>query len=192
MIIKIPEVGMTGTAHTVSLRCPACRQQGTFEPLVEHDVHNSIYILGQRRCPNTACRAHSFFVKKGNTVVASYPAQRIDFDTTSIPTQVVSAMNEAITCHSTESYTAAAIMVRKTLEELCRERGANGNNLKERLKALQTKVILPKELIDGLDDLRLLGNDAAHIDSQEFNQVGKEEVECIRSLESGLPVHSAA
>jgi hypothetical protein len=32
-------------------------------------------------------------------------------------------------------------------------------------------------LLDGLDDLRLLGNDAAHIESQEFNSVGKEEAE---------------
>jgi hypothetical protein len=28
-----------------------------------------------------------------------------------------------------------------------------------------------------VDDLRLLGNDAAHIESQEFNQAGPEEVE---------------
>ncbi len=37
--------------------------------------------------------------------------------------------------------------------------------------------MLPQELLDGLDDLRLLGNDAAHIESQEFNSVGREEVE---------------
>ncbi len=68
-------------------------------------------------------------------------------------------------------------MVRKTLEELCLDRKATGNNLKERIGALGTKVVLPKELLDGLDDLRLLGNDAAHIESQEFNKVEQEEVE---------------
>jgi len=68
-------------------------------------------------------------------------------------------------------------MVRKTLEEMCRDRQATGNNLKERIRALGTRVVLPRELLDGLDDLRLLGNDAAHIESQEFNQVGQEEVE---------------
>ena len=50
-------------------------------------------------------------------------------------------------------------MVRKTLEELCRDRQAQGPNLKDRIKALGTKVVLPTELLDGLDDLRLLGND---------------------------------
>jgi Domain of unknown function (DUF4145) len=68
-------------------------------------------------------------------------------------------------------------MVRKTLEELCAAQEAIGQNLKDRLRALAAKVILPVDLLDGLDDLRLLGNDAAHIESKEFDQIGKEEVE---------------
>lgn len=68
-------------------------------------------------------------------------------------------------------------MVRKTLEELCRDRGAKGSNLKDRIRDLGSKVILPKELFEGLDDIRLLGNDAAHVESQEFNQVGQEELD---------------
>ncbi|MGB2927529.1 MAG: DUF4145 domain-containing protein [Desulfobacterales bacterium] len=68
-------------------------------------------------------------------------------------------------------------MVRKTLEELCRDRNAIGDNLKKRIKALGATVVLPQELLDGIDDLRLLGNDAAHIESQTFNQIGSEEVE---------------
>ena len=69
------------------------------------------------------------------------------------------------------------LWLRKTLEELCRDRNAAGPNLKERIKALATKVVLPQELLDGLDDLRLLGDDAAHIESQEYTKVGQEEVE---------------
>jgi hypothetical protein len=49
--------------------------------------------------------------------------------------------------------------------------------LKERVRALSTVVILPEEMFVGIDDLRLLGNDAAHVESQAYNQVGKEEVE---------------
>jgi Domain of unknown function (DUF4145) len=94
-----------------------------------------------------------------------------------LPATVVAAFEEAILCHSNRCFIAAAIMVRKTLEELCLERNATGNNLKERIRALGSKVVLPKELLYGLDDLRLLGNDAAHIESQEFNKVGQEEVE---------------
>jgi hypothetical protein len=35
----------------------------------------------------------------------------------------------------------------------------------------------PPELFDGLDDLRFLRNDAAHVEPQVYNQIGKEEVE---------------
>jgi hypothetical protein len=68
-------------------------------------------------------------------------------------------------------------MVRKTLEELCLDKGAKGSSLKERIKALGSAIVLPAELLSGADNLRLLGNDAAHIESQEYQQVGKEEVE---------------
>jgi hypothetical protein len=68
-------------------------------------------------------------------------------------------------------------MVRKTLEALCKDRNAVGPTLKKRIEALANKVVLPAELLAGLDDLRLLGNDAAHIESQEYEKVGQEEVE---------------
>lgn len=168
----------------VKMRCPSCRQRGTFDVLVPMDVKlhtnaNHYIILGQRRCPDPACKAHVFFAldRMRQQLVAAYPAERIDFDTTDVPASVVSALEEAITCHSNQCYTAAAIMVRKTLEELCRERGAKGLNLKKRIEELRNKVVLPQELLEGMDNLRLLGNDAAHIESQEFNEVGQEEVE---------------
>src|SRR3989442_4045054 len=80
-------------------------------------------------------------------------------------------------CHANQCFVASAMMVRKTLEELCEERGAKGVNLQDRIKALRGVVVLPKELLDGVDDLRLLGNDAAHIESREYEQIGHEEVE---------------
>src|SRR2546427_9842833 len=109
-----------------------------------------------RRCQKTKCGALLFRFSQNNQKVTPSPPLRIDFDKTNIPAQVVSALEEAITCHANECFIAGAIMVRKTLEELCRERGAKGNNLKDRIKDLGTKIVLPKDLLDGLDDLRLL------------------------------------
>jgi hypothetical protein len=68
-------------------------------------------------------------------------------------------------------------MIRKALDLLCQDRGATGANLKERIASLGTKVLIPKELFDGMDELRLWGNDAAHIESRIFDEIGKEEVE---------------
>lgn len=162
----------------VSMRCPGCRQQGTFHSIPGvADIGEGPNIFGQRLCPNPNCKTHVFVVHQSGRLVVAYPAERIDFDTTEIPENVVEALEEAITCHATRCFTAAAIMVRKTLEELCRDRDAKGATLKARINSLGTKVVLPQELLDALDELRLLGNDAAHIESQEYDQVGQEEVE---------------
>lgn len=160
------------------MRCPACRANGNFEPILQYDAATQTgEILGLRRCPNPTCSALVFFVRDRAGALQSFPAERIDFDTKDIPQGVHDAFEEAITCHAEQCFVAAAIMVRKTLELICHDRGATGANLKERLAALRSKVILPTELFDGLDYLRLLGNDAAHIESQIFDQVGEQEVE---------------
>lgn len=127
------------------LRCPACRQNGTFERIGD-DMQISgaagIYRVGHRRCPNPACHTHIFVTYDPNTnaLIATYPPEVIDFDSTNVPTPVVEALEEAIKCHANECYIAAAIMVRKTLEELCADKQAIGANLKERIRALSANV----------------------------------------------------
>jgi hypothetical protein len=161
------------------MRCPACGQNGTFESIAGEDLYftEQGLLAGHRRCPNQACLTHVFVVHQSGRVRASYPPEVIDFDATNVPSNVVAALEDAIKCHANSCYVAGAIMVRKSLEELCADRGATGSNLKGRIAALGTKVVLPQELLDGLDDLRLLGNDAAHIESKVYDKVGREEVE---------------
>jgi Domain of unknown function (DUF4145) len=180
--INIRDVNCQQNFTKVRLRCPFCRHLGTLDQVTPNDCGTvgkdaNIY-FGIRRCPNLDCLALIFVIYNHSLIpITSYPAARLDFDATNIPAAVSKSMEEAVACHAAECFIASAIMVRKTLEELCLDRGATGANLKERIKALQAKILIPQELLDGADDLRLLGNDAAHIGSQEFNQVGKEEVE---------------
>jgi hypothetical protein len=161
------------------LRCPACGRDGTFAPIVglnDHAAENNQYV-GHRRCPNPACQTHIFVVWKApHDLIASYPAQMIDFDKTDIPPSVVSCFEEALRCHSQECYRAAAMMVRKTLEVLCADRKAEGETLKDRIQALKARVVLPDTLFGALDALRLLGNDAAHIDARTYSDIGEAEV----------------
>lgn len=170
----------------VSLRCPACGQIALFAPPmlnqqvidVQGESEGLTYYVGVRLCPNGNCRTLVYVIRTAiGEVKACYPPITIDYDSTNVPAAVTAAFSEAITCHAHQCFVAAAIMVRKSLEELCRDRQATGKDLKERIRALGTKIVLPKDLLDGFDDLRLLGNDAAHIESKEFDQVGKEEVE---------------
>ncbi len=68
-------------------------------------------------------------------------------------------------------------MVRKTLEELCKDKGANGKTLYAQIEDLSNHVIVPQGLLKGLHNLRLLGNDAAHVELKDFDKIDKEEVE---------------
>jgi len=166
------------TTKPISLRCPACRNIGSFHGIDDiHDIRESNTYLGQRVCPNNDCNHQVFVVFDyyGN-VHKSYPPQRIDFDSKAIPPRLVSTFNEALACHSESLYVAAAIMIRRTLEELCEDKAATGKDLKARLGALQSSVLLPPSLFTALDDLRLLGNDAAHIEAKTYDSIGEDEV----------------
>jgi hypothetical protein len=43
-------------------------------------------------------------------------------------------------------------------------------------------VVLPNVLFQAMDELRLLGNDAAHIEAKVFDQIGKAEIEAAIEL----------
>jgi hypothetical protein len=181
--IPVQGLGTATTRHRPRLRCPFCHVTGVLDVVgTDQEIHVPneplSFFVGSRSCANADCRAHIFIVYElDGDVVVSYPPEVIDFDATNLPEPVLRAFGEAIQCHATNSYIAAAIMVRKTLEELCADRGAEGENLKDRIAALRERIVLPEDLLEGLDDLRLLGNDAAHIKSRVFNEVGQEEVE---------------
>lgn len=174
----------------INLRCPECHHLSTldkFDQFKDKSVNTKngdSLAIGYRICPNTSCQL--LFViayksrREGNTlladVVSSIPQERLDFDATDIPTSIVNSLEEAITCHANNCYVAGAIMVRKTLEELCKDKGAKGQRLVDQIKDLANHVIIPQGLLKGLDNLRLLGNDAAHIELKHFDAIGEKEV----------------
>jgi hypothetical protein len=185
MLIKIPQCS-SGGGQRISILCPGCGHVGTFEPInnvTDIYVNQSHIWLCQRRCPNPSCHAHVFCIHSNEgKVLRTYPAQRIDFDPKSIPDRIVKTFSEALSCHAENLHVAAAIMIRRTLEELCEDKKATGINLKDRIGALQSVVVLPKELFVALDDLRLLGNDAAHLEAKTYDSIGPDEIEVAIAL----------
>lgn len=170
-----------GLGPNVSSRCPFCGKIVTLETIkfpnsYQKDIKVGNVSLGQRKCANPECNAHIFVILQDNKLLHSIPSQKIDFDKKRIPSNVVKVFEEVITCHANSCFIASAIMVRKTLEEICHDQGAVGDNLKARIIKLKEKLVIPVKLIAGMDNLRLLGNDAAHFESREFDQVSEKEV----------------
>jgi len=171
-------------ARAIKMRCPQCGQKAILSQIGLVDMDGVLastggeIFWGTRLCPDETCGQLIFIVGRGQgEVIESFPAESIDFDSTDIPAPVLAAFKEAVDCHAHGCYKASAIMVRKTLEEVCAEREAEGRNLAERLEALRSKISLPKDMLDALHDLRLLGNDAAHVELKDFDAVDKEKVE---------------
>lgn len=175
------------SAVNIAIRCPHCGHFGAFVPVAGNDIYTYFYmnsseyidnILGIRKCPNERCNGHLFFITDGSkNVLLTSPSETIPFDKENIPQKVLDAFEEAIKCHSNSCFIASAIMIRKTLEEICIDRGAIGKNLFKKLEDLGGKILIPQELIAGMNELRLLGNDAAHIEAQTFSEIGKDEIE---------------
>lgn len=178
MIFKLTGQMQVSSGKRISTKCPHCGHNGTFES-IGNDMQNNNRTFGLRRCPNGRCFGHLFFVynNQNGEIIITYPSDTIPFDKDNIPDKILNAFQEAIISHSNNCFIASAIMIRKTLEEVCADRSANGKNLYARLQDLGTKIVIPKELIEGMQELRLLGNDAAHIESNTFDEVGKKEVE---------------
>jgi hypothetical protein len=165
--------------RAVALRCPHCRKEAAFTPLPQvSDINIGGGIWGgQRQCPNQECKGHVFVVLKEGLVNQSYPPSTIDFNSENIPENVVNSFEEALSAHAAACPMASALMVRRTLEEVCSDKGAEGSNLSERIASLRGKVVIPEELFDAMDELRLLGNDAAHIEARSYENISDQELE---------------
>jgi hypothetical protein len=142
--------------------------------------------LGIRTCPNMSCRQVVVHVKNDKGEHVLYPPEVVDFDATNLPPRILASLEEAIKCHAAGCYRAAALMVRRVLEELCEDKGAKGDNLMKRLAALSSAIVVPAGLLSAADELRLLGNDAAHIEAKTYDMIGVNECEIAIALAKEL------
>jgi hypothetical protein len=78
------------------------------------------------------------------------------------PPDIQRALQEGIVCYNAHAFTAAAIMCRKTLEGVCMAHGIAEKSLDRSLKKMAESDLIDKRLFDWSDQLRIVGNEAAH------------------------------
>ena len=187
-------------APEVGLRCPYCNHHGTFGSLPSGDTtvgwsdseeaavgwSNSVTSTahtgpswvnyGPRQCPRSQCRGIVFCVlRETGELLHVFPRETVDWDATNLPEPIVATFEEAIVAEANRCYRASALMTRRALELVCEDQGADGATLVQRLKSLGSKAVIPEPLLQALDQLRLLGNDAAHVNARTYGKVGAEE-----------------
>ncbi|MFE2934462.1 DUF4145 domain-containing protein [Streptomyces sp. NPDC059278] len=80
-----------------------------------------------------------------------------------IPNSLIREMREAHSCFKAKAYTAAAVMVRRTLEGMCAEQGTTPKKpLFQGLKELRDSGRIEGRLFDWAQALRVIGNQGAH------------------------------
>ncbi len=172
----------------VVLRCPHCGSVGTFfgqSPSVGYqftiDFSGQNYTLnlafGSRLCPSPSCSRPVFIVEQNGRVAYSAPPQALDFDSSNVPAKISESLKEAILCHAVGCFRASALLIRRTLEEICQDKNVSGENLKKRIESLSSTIIVPGALVEAMDQLRILGNDAAHVEAKTYDSIGKTEIE---------------
>ncbi len=101
----------------------------------------------------------------------------------SFPKPIKNAYQEALDCFKNESFTAAAIMCRKTLEGICRVHGIKTANLQSDLREMKDKGIIESRLFEWAEALRIFGNEAAHdINTTISMQDAKDIIEFTNAL----------
>jgi hypothetical protein len=118
-----------------------------------------------------------FAIQRGTELVELEPPQLLDFNVENLPSICQETLREAVACHAAGAYRAAAMLVRRLLEEICELNGAEGNTLHMRLAALRKIIVLPESLFEAMNELKALGNDAAHIEAKAYDSIGREEAE---------------
>jgi len=119
-------------------------------------------------------------------LVELFPPREVDFDPHDVPLSVVVSLSEAIRCHAAKCYIAAAIMIRKSMEEICREFQVPGATLSQKIENLAKTTSFSDTIVGSMDALRVFGNSAAHETGEAFDDITEEEMETMIELTKAI------
>lgn len=102
-----------------------------------------------------------------------YPS--INVSSEGVPNKIYSAFESAIKTKGID-YSICLLSLRRVLEMICNDKGAQGNTLENKIKNLVDSKLLPEMIGDACWIIRQLGNEAAHADKIEVYSYDVEQV----------------
>ncbi|MFI7337040.1 DUF4145 domain-containing protein [Streptomyces sp. NPDC050085] len=124
---------VTVDLSTVRYRIEQAEKDGAEEPELEELEHQQLWPLAQ-------------------------PRELAD----DVPACVREVFHEAATAECHALYRLAGVGYRSAVEAMCKERGSTGGNIKARIDGLNQVAGLPQNVVDGLQETRIVGNDSVH------------------------------
>lgn len=102
-----------------------------------------------------------------------FPTRNIDY--TGVPENIKTAFESAVRTRTIDS-AICILSLRRTLEMICKDKGAEGGDLKSKIQNLIDKKVLPEMMNDACWIVRQSGNDAAHADDVVFTSFEVQEI----------------
>jgi hypothetical protein len=121
------------------------------------------------------CRQVSLVVKDDLPFDTPYPVREFVYPATrklspQVPNDLRREFEEAQACLSARAFTASVVMVRRTLEGICKDNGITRKNLADMLTKLRDDGLVDATLAEWADSLRHLGNEGAHFTGKQVSQ----------------------
>ncbi|MGW4290223.1 DUF4145 domain-containing protein [Streptomyces sp. NPDC004673] len=178
--------GQNPQGTTVAGRCPHCAHQATLTCTSHRELDGTRQTNSE---PSVArhlmtlhchwCKAESAFLRLAAMDTRQLSSQRyaVTISTKDLeqvwpkttprelapeaPDTVREVFAEGALAEAASAFRLAGIGYRATVEQIVKERGANGKNLYERITALKD-LGASQEIVDAFHEARFVGNDAAH------------------------------
>lgn len=96
-----------------------------------------------------------------------YPVET--YQGTNVPDNVNNAFSSALKALYVDNV-ICLIALRRTLEIICKDKGATNGTLQNKILQLTQQGIFPQVINEASDILRILGNEAAHGDDKEYDK----------------------
>ena len=184
---------------TLTLDCPQCEARVAAESRGNYSVQTGGWPDGPATrdryallsCP--ACEHPFLVVSRGEEEVDSemwsgpnwtvlFPGGG-GFELRGVPDTIARSFGEAVLCFRAAANTATAVMCRRALEAVCKDKGAMKRTLAANLEHLQERGTIDARLYEWADALRLVGNDAAHnVDEFMSKEDAKDGLDFTRAI----------
>ena len=151
------------------IHCPSCEKPvlahaagRVVQPETDDGPAELITLVQCSLCAKAMLAAQGAFHDGWTDPIRLYPPQGAELSW-HIPHQLISEHAEARRCFEAHAYTAAVVMVRRTLEGVCIEQGVTKKQpLIKSLEDLAKEGKLDDRLMKWAQELRVLGNQGAH------------------------------
>lgn len=154
-------------------------QHGKFGNIIlDASINHKRWFLFQCPVCNNPTIISEYMTANGQAINFSetayeFPTTNVHFD--GVPENIKTAFDSAVKTKGIDR-AICILSLRRTLEMICKEKGASGRDLKDKIADLINKKILPEMMADACWIVRQSGNDAAHADDIIFSEREVEEI----------------